>query len=355
MTDMVVKKPRLLWVDHSYHQRTMSTNFLKVILERQFNVSVFWDDYWRGGDSLPVSNINTYDYVFFFQTLLPFHRLKEIKVKIVWVPMLDSDHLSDKYWYCLSSIPLKIISFSNYFHEKCLQFQIESLSLKYYLPPAFNEDIPKSGRHYFFWYRGNLSFSEIKEFLKFQKIDSFVYRSAPDPFHKEEIFSEEDLEKYKVEIIRDLKFESKERYLKQLKKANIFIAPRKIEGIGISFLEAIAMGMVVIGYNNGTMNEYISNNYNGYLFDSKNYHVNTDNLETVINNSKKSAYDGWIKWETDKNKINDFILNDTYKKSNISRTYFFIYSSAQLLENYLRKTLKRLIKKLMVIIKIKSS
>jgi glycosyltransferase involved in cell wall biosynthesis len=348
-------KLKLLWFDHSYHKKTMSTNFLKEILEKRFNVSVFWDDYWKGGEPLPVSEINKYDYVFFFQTLLPFYKLKQIKAKIIWVPMFDGEQLSDKYWYCLSSLSIKIISFSEYLHKKCMEFNIASLPLKYYLPPAFSEDIPKTGRHYFFWYRGSLRFSNIKTFIDSQKIDSFVYRSAPDPYFKEETFSKEDIVKYKLQIIRDTKFESKEKYLELLKKSNIYIAPRTIEGIGISFLEAMALGMVVVAYNNGTMNEYIKHNYNGYLFDSKNYHIDFDNIDVVLKNSRTIAQNGWIKWEKDKDIICDFIINSNIKKAQISKTYFFLYSTLQGLETNLRRIIKRNIIKLTGFIKNKPS
>ena len=103
--------------------------------------------------------------------------------------------------------------------------------------------------------------------------------------------------------------------------------------------------MVVIGYNNGTMNEYIKHNYNGYLFDSKDYQINFDNIETVLNNSKTMAKKGWIKWENDKNRINDFIVNDNYKKAQISDAYFFLYSTFQGLEINLRRAVKRKILK----------
>jgi glycosyltransferase involved in cell wall biosynthesis len=333
----------------------MSTNFLREILEKKFSVSVFWDDYWKGGEPLSVSEINKYDYVFFFQTLLPFYKLKQIKAKIIWVPMFDSDPLPDKYWYCLSSIPIKILSFSEYLHKKCLEFNIESLPLKYYLPPAFSDDIPKSGRHYFFWYRGSLRFSDIKVFLDPQKVDSFVYRSAPDPYFKEEILSKGDIENYKLQIIRDVKFDSQEKYLELLKKSNIYIAPRTIEGIGISFLEAMAIGMVVVAYNNGTMNEYIKHNYNGYLFDSKNYYINFDNIAAVLNNSKTMAQNGWIKWEKDKEIISDFIISDNYKRIQISDIYFFLHSTLQGLETNLRRAVKRKIIKVTGFLKNKPS
>lgn len=348
-------KLKLLWFDHSFHRKTMSTNFLKEILEKKFSVSVFWDDYWKGDEPLPVSEINKYDYVFFFQTLLPFYKLKQIKAKIIWVPMFDSDPLSDMYWHCLSSIPIKILSFSECLHKKCLEFNIESLPLKYYLPPTFSDDIPKTGRHYFFWYRGSLRFSDIKVFIDPQNVDSFVYRSAPDPYFKEEALSKEDIEKYKLQIIRDTKFDSQEKYLELLKNSNIYIAPRTIEGIGISFLEAMAIGMVVVAYNTGTMNEYITHNYNGYLFDSKNHHINFDNIETVLNNSKTMVKNGWIKWEKDKNIISDFIINDNYKKTQISAIYFFLYSTLQGLETNLRRAVKRKIIKVTGFIKNKPS
>jgi len=166
------------------------------------------------------------------------------------------------------------------------------LPLKYYLQPAFNEEIPGSGKHYFFWYRGSLGFPDIKKLIDPHEVDSFIYRSAPDPYFKEEVIPQEDLQNYKLQIISDIKVDSQEKYLTLLKKSNIYIAPRKIEGIGISFLEAMSLGMVVIAYNNGTMNEYIKHNYNGYLFNSETRQINLDNLEEVRNNSKKYGSGG---------------------------------------------------------------
>ena len=41
-----------------------------------------------------------------------------------------------------------------------------------------------------------------------------------------------------MQIIRDVKFDSQEKYLELLKNSNIYIAPRTIEGIGISFFRS---------------------------------------------------------------------------------------------------------------------
>ena len=64
---------------------------------------------------------------------------------------------------------------------------------------------------------------------------------------------------------------------------------------------------------------------------------------------------GWIKWEKDKNIISDFIINDNYKKTQISAIYFFLYSTLQGLETNLRRAVKRKIIKVTGFIKNKPS
>ncbi len=52
-------------------------------------------------------------------------------------------------------------------------------------------------------------------------------------------------------------------YLDMLAAANVFFAPRRAEGIGMSFLEAMAMGLCVVAPRGPTMSEYIENGRNG--------------------------------------------------------------------------------------------
>ena len=59
--------------------------------------------------------------------------------------------------------------------------------------------------------------------------------------------------KYLIEIIKK-KFLRKNEYYKLLKNTDIFISPRKQEGIGMSFVEAMSLGKYVIGFNDATMN-----------------------------------------------------------------------------------------------------
>ena len=47
--------------------------------------------------------------------------------------------------------------------------------------------------------------------------------------------------------------------MKLVKYSDVFISPRKQEGIGMSFLEAMSLGKYIIAINDSTMNEYILN------------------------------------------------------------------------------------------------
>ena len=61
--------------------------------------------------------------------------------------------------------------------------------------------------------------------------------------------------------------EDRSIYDEALRQAGIYFAPRLYEGIGMSFLEAMAMGKASGRPDNPTMNEYLTHNVNGYLFD----------------------------------------------------------------------------------------
>ena len=67
-----------------------------------------------------------------------------------------------------------------------------------------------------------------------------------------------------------------------LSSCNIFIVPRMFEGIGLTFLEAMASGMFVISSDTPIMNEYISHKNNGVFLPFKVYRRNYNRLIAKI-------------------------------------------------------------------------
>ena len=323
-----MKKPTMAFVDEHIHQLTKSGDFMLNIFSEHFEVTRYWDDSYLTGKNVPLVELNKYEYVFFWQALNGIDELKKIKGKIIWVPLSDGYPDEFTLWKLLSSdVPIKILSFSEKMTQVCKRFGIETMTVRYYLnPDDFQLNIPKTGRHMFFWYRSNLYFKEIKKVINSKEIDSFTYRSNPDIAFSRELIEPSDIETFKMKLV-ETKYTSREEYFNLLSQANIFIAPRKKEGIGLSFIEALAMGMAVVGYNNPTMNEYIINGENGYLFDGQTKRIDFSDLDKIIERSKIASSLGYKQWLLSIPKIIEYIKIPPLKakRSMISPIYRILY------------------------------
>ena len=70
----------------------------------------------------------------------------------------------------------------------------------------------------------------------------------------------------------------------------------------------MAMGKAVIAVDNPTMNEYINDGENGYLFDLKRpKEIDLSNIKEVQKNSYEFMEEGYKEWEKNKKRIIDFI------------------------------------------------
>ncbi len=303
------RKPTLAFVDHSFHKKSHSGDFLRELLSTEFEIHDYWDYSSEGGPTVSPDDINKHEYVFYLQVLSPFQELREIHIPIIWAPMYDSVKFRWLYWKTISLFPIKIISFSQHLTEWCSKFDLDMYTAQYYMPPS--DYRAPTGNHFFFWYRGDVSFDDIKGFINPDQVDRFVYRSNPDPTKKALKISEEDIKKYKVEIIES-SFMPQEDYVKLLNQATIFIAPRKKEGIGMSFIEALSRGQCVIGWNTPTLNEYITDTVDGYLIDEagpkKYLDVSPQKLAVIRRNCEERYHQGHEIWDAHKKEIVSFLL-----------------------------------------------
>jgi glycosyltransferase involved in cell wall biosynthesis len=76
----------------------------------------------------------------------------------------------------------------------------------------------------------------------------------------------------------------------------------------MSFLEAMAYGMIVIAPDTPTHNEYIVSGYNGYLYNLKKItEIKFEKLDEMINNVIKTVENGYQNWLDSIDKIINFI------------------------------------------------
>jgi hypothetical protein len=298
-------KPTLALIDHSFHQKTQSSHFLRAILKETFDVHEYWDESWRGGPRVPVVELNKHDYVFFFQLISPLSDLKKITVPIIWTPLYDSFKPSYTFLTSLSYLNVKILSFSTHVANITARFGIPTFSVQYYyLSPT--RALPVQGNHLLFWYRGGIEFNDLKPILDPDQIDSFTILEIPDKDGTKVKLSGEDIARYKITYLTE-DFLPRERYLSLLEKASVFIAPRKQEGIG-AFTEALAFGKCVIAYNDAVHNEYITHGVDGFLFDATTPPLDLREVPTLSKNAFARAVQNDARWLNDKAAIVPFML-----------------------------------------------
>lgn len=321
-------KETMVFVDHSFHKKTKSGDFLRELFGEKYEIVDLYDDSWRGINNLNAETINKYnpDLVFFFQSLLSFEELEKIKSKIVWAPMYDSVvSLPSLFWRKLSCAPILIITFCLSLDKKINNYGLKSFYIQYYMDP---KKLPKTdelnNNRLFFWQRTNFSFIELKRYLDFKQINGISLKLDVDPNHKAMLPTTSDIKKYKIKFLEFVA--DKNSYLKEIGKCGLFVAPREFEGIGMSFIEAMAMGLVVIAMDNPTMSEYIKNGYNGYLFNLTNKkRVNLKNIELVRRNLRHDYLKKFKLWEKNKMEMLNFIEDNRPKSKNISQRMMMVY------------------------------
>lgn len=305
-----MNKPKLIFIDHSFHKKTGSVNFLRDILSAKFNITNIWDESWADGKPISASEINMLDpaIVIYFQSIGKISEIKKIHSKnIIWVPMEGEYFNRKSTWLNYKKINLKILCFSKEIFSTVSKLGFDTLYVQYFIEPKKQRKDFSELKVYFWQRHKSVDWNVVKKLLGSQKIESLFFRNLPDPFmDRLPLPSKQDIKRYNINISD--KWLDRSEMNNILSDFNIFIAPRKHEGIGMAFLEAMAYGMVVIAPDTLTHNEYIKSGFNGYLYDLNDPKpINFSNLKDVSNNSRKAAFDGYNKWRESQNKIIDFI------------------------------------------------
>jgi hypothetical protein len=300
------KSKKIAFVDHSYHSKTKSNDFIIDYLKQFFEVEEILDESWLKNKPFPNLSFINRDYlaVIFWQNLPPRGIYKKIKNNnIVFFPMYDAvGELDYSFW---NSYPnLKIVSFSKSLHDKLARWGLNSMHIQYFPKP--HEFTPGKKNEAFFWQRlTKININTISEYFSGENIKIHIHK-AIDPNHRFIEPSQKVEEKFQI-TYSDW-FKTRDEMWSLIKQKGIYIASREFEGIGLSFLEAMAMGKAVVAVNNPTMSEYIEHNKTGYLFDlSKPKKIDLSNIGQVVENTHNFMRKGHVEWEKNKHRIIDFI------------------------------------------------
>lgn len=258
-------RPVVAFIGHPFHQKTRSSHFFVALLERDFDVHVFYIEPDPRALMQEIADAG-YSLVVCWQTefCAPYFLMRGIRV--ICVPMYDGV-ANTPDWYWLAMRQARFISFSQFLHKRLRSLGIESFSFQYYgdakteIPQASFEELRP-----FFWQRRpqeGLSYKFVRNLLGNSAASLHVH-NAPDTERAE------DWEPDGFCTVSHFS-DTADGYRQALERCNVFICPRFSEGIGMAMLEALARGMCVIAHNEPTANEYVVDGVNGLLVDYEKY------------------------------------------------------------------------------------
>lgn len=309
--------PKVAFIAHSYHKKTHSYDFIVDYLKEFFEVDILFEEEWKTGKKFEWENFDdSYKAVVIFQ-MFPDTKEEFDKIKnknIIYMPMYDHvvGYWNFSKWYLCKNA--KIVSFSSTLHKMLTRWGFNSTYIQYFIEPK--EFCPGNIDEVFFWQRiSKININTLKKIFSNQDVKLHIHK-AIDPGHKFVCPTKDDEEKFKITYSEW--FDTKAQMQDFIKTKGIYVAPRFSEGIGMSFLEAIAQGKVVIANNQPTMNEYIKNGKTGFLCNFKfPKRIKLKNLQEIQKNTYQYALKGYGNWLVDRKKIID-LINMPYKENDLN-------------------------------------
>ena len=288
-----------------FHKKTRSADFLLELLEQRFQVTKC---YAEEPYSAFAEVAGQYDVLVCFQVMPP---LAEINrhfafTHAVFFPMADSCPRLSKIekWYPFKNF--QIISFSKILARNLQKAGFSAHAIQFFPKPR---DVVEWGDDdaAYFWNR--------VEDINLKTVEKLFDRSAVRRVHVHKVLDPDyrfiqPSEKSRIKFTYSTWYEHKSDMIAGMMKCAFYIAPRPREGIGMSFLEAMAMGRCVIAPDNVTMNEYIIHGENGFLYDLKNPPaLSIKDVQSIQRRTHDFMCKGYEQWEQEKGKIFEWMVS----------------------------------------------
>lgn len=303
---------RVAFIDHSFHERTGSSRFFSRALEEGGEVEIFWDDSWKTGRVDPglVRKLveGEFDEIVFFQVFWPGAFLDWLGLSgAVFVPMYDDVRKrTDSWWESYRGC--RFVNFARALDGRLGDLAGERLDVQYFPEPVDRDRAGEGGLVGFFWQRReSLPWQTIWEVAGKTEWERFHLHWAPDPGQRRvsppgESFCREN------GVVLSEWFEELAEFHSLMSGADVYFAPRRHEGIGMGFLEAMARGQCVVAPDLPTHNEYIESGRNGWLFDPDAPEpIDLGRAREIGETARESCREGRRAWETQVPRIRDFV------------------------------------------------
>jgi hypothetical protein len=228
--------------------------------------------------------------------------------QVILVPMYDYCPHIREYWNKYRNF--KMVCFSKTLFDELDCWGLRTFRAQYYPQPLpIANTTQDSSLRGFFWPRTkDLGWSTLRKLMAGSNFESFHFHWTrnlnPD---MTDLPSKAETERFSIKT--STWFESFVDYSDAVRKCNIFFASRRMEGLGMAFLEAMAWGLCVVAPDFPVMNEYIQNGRNGLLYDPDDPNgLEFSNHRALGRAAYESCVAGRQKWESSFDDMKSFIL-----------------------------------------------
>lgn len=330
---------KLLFIGHTFHEKTKSSDFMQELLTEKYEVETFYINPYKISSTDFTKIIGkTFDFIILWQVM---PSLEELRTFIsfkqsAFFPMYDNTKtLNSPLWNEYKNC--NIINFSKAFHKICKEGGLSSYYIQYFPKPA---EILEEGdtKSIFFWQRSDkITTKTLEIVIDTEEIEKLYLHKSTDPKNKF-IPPSKSLER---KVVYSSWFDTKQEMQKYIQKSSLYFAPRRYEGIGMSFLEAMAAGRCVIAPDYPTMNEYIKNGETGFLYNYKKPHkLPLTAIRQIQKNTAEYIKQGYAIWEKEKYKIFDYIEAEPVTNTELLNKHIFIRNEKTFLFGFLPAKVK---------------
>lgn len=296
----MVKK--LLYIGHVFHLKTRSNDFFVDILKEEYDITyISYSPYTNTYEGIEIAKKEVYEVLLTWQIMPKMEfLLNNFRFKQgVYIPMYDDAGVRKNVcWHEYKDF--KIICFSKTLYNQLRPKGYMVYYIQYFPKPYENIDFGDMKSVFFWQRREDINLDLVRTLLDNIEVNKIHIHKALDPHHH---FKESGVFTDKS-ITYSEWFDTPDEMHDIMMKSALYIAPRAYEGIGMSFLEAMAMGRCVIAPDNPTMNEYIEDGYNGFLYNlGAPRPLSINSIGSVQKNTVQYMKNGYEKWEKKKRDI----------------------------------------------------
>ena len=259
---------RVAYLGLAYHAKTGSTRFLLDLLARHARVDAFFAE----ADLADLRRACTgfreedYDAIVILQLHEAFALLSGRHPNVTFAPMYDAMWRGGAFLWKPHFNRAKVLCFSRALQAEVMRRAPVHAHVQYYPDPAAHRPADTApGLRGVFWYRRReIPPAAVFALTAGTRFERLTIHDAPDPGHEAPFPAAAPAHVGRLE--RTVWTPDGGPFRAAQEAANVFFAARPLEGIGMSFLEAMARGLCVVAPDAPTMNEYISHGVNGLLY-----------------------------------------------------------------------------------------